>query len=97
MPALAAILEEGLANLDRLPPPERQEPNDAEREKTARRRARKKLQRAIEAGELTVGECVNADDSCAGRMEAHHVNYECPLDVRWLCRSHHMRVHWHRC
>lgn len=25
--------------------------------------------------------------------EAHHTDYSRPLDVRWLCRSHHMELH----
>ena len=25
--------------------------------------------------------------------DAHHDNYNYPLDVRWLCRTHHMRHH----
>lgn len=27
------------------------------------------------------------------RVIAHHDDYERPLDVRWLCRTHHFRFH----
>jgi hypothetical protein len=27
------------------------------------------------------------------RAEAHHPNYDAPLDVIWLCRSHHKQLH----
>ncbi|WP_218650451.1 hypothetical protein [Brevundimonas sp. P7753] len=29
----------------------------------------------------------------ATRVDAHHDDYSRPLDVRWLCRAHHMEVH----
>jgi len=27
------------------------------------------------------------------RVDAHHDDYDKPLDVRWLCRRHHMQFH----
>lgn len=27
------------------------------------------------------------------RVEAHHDDYSKPLEVRWLCRTHHLEVH----
>ena len=27
------------------------------------------------------------------KVDAHHDDYLKPLDVRWLCRKHHMQVH----
>lgn len=26
-------------------------------------------------------------------VDAHHPDYDRPMDVRWLCRLHHRRVH----
>lgn len=30
---------------------------------------------------------------CGGKAEMHHEDYDRPLDVRWLCRKHHMAEH----
>lgn len=30
---------------------------------------------------------------CGGRAEAHHEDYSKPLDVTWLCRTHHAEAH----
>ncbi len=54
--------------------------------------ARTKVQRAIAAGELVRGPCEIGDD-CFGAIEAHHDDYSKPLEVRWICKSHHMRMH----
>lgn len=29
----------------------------------------------------------------ANKTEAHHDDYQKPLDVRWLCREHHKQLH----
>lgn len=45
---------------------------------------------AIERGELTRQPC----EVCgATRVDAHHDDYSRPLDVRWLCRGHHLQIH----
>jgi hypothetical protein len=46
---------------------------------------------AIAAGKLTRKPC----EKCgAEKAEGHHDDYAKPLEVRWLCRTHHRR--WHK-
>lgn len=48
------------------------------------------VQRAIKAGDLEKQTC----EVCgAASVDAHHDQYEDPLQVRWLCRRHHTRFH----
>lgn len=55
-----------------------------------RRRARTAVGNALRDGRLTRGPCELAGNGeCRGRVEAHHEDYERPLDVRWLCAKHH--------
>lgn len=50
------------------------------------RAARRKVATELEAGRMTRGLC----EVCGAiKTEAHHEDYAKPLDVRWLCRSHH--------
>ena len=44
---------------------------------------------AIKYGALVRLPC----EVCGDKAEAHHDDYEKPLDVRWLCRKHHMELH----
>lgn len=46
--------------------------------------------RALKSGRLTKQPCevCGSDD-----VQAHHDDYRMPLEVRWLCRSHHRM--WH--
>ena len=45
---------------------------------------------AIKQGRLVRGPC----EVCgAVRTDAHHDDYDKPLDVRWLCRLHHRQTH----
>lgn len=30
---------------------------------------------------------------CGASAQKHHEDYSRPLDVRWLCREHHLAVH----
>jgi ribosomal protein S27AE len=58
----------------------------------ARASARQKVCRAVKAGTLVRPiEC----PTCGGthRIEAHHENYEKPLDVVWMCAQCHYRQH----
>ena len=56
-------------------------------EKTAAHGA---LNRAVKNGEIQKQPCV----MCGSKdSEAHHPDYAMPLDVIWLCPSHHKQVH----
>ena len=55
-----------------------------------KQRARFKLHNAITRGKMEKRPC----EVCgAERVDAHHEDYARPLDVRWLCRRHHMELH----
>jgi hypothetical protein len=42
-----------------------------------------------ERGKLVPRPC----EVCGGAAEKHHVDYDQPLNVRWLCRPHHLDHH----
>ncbi|HVZ06239.1 hypothetical protein [Hyphomicrobium sp.] len=54
-----------------------------------------RVRHAIAAGTLVKADrCEFANlGGCAGRIEAHHEDYDRPLDVRWLCVEHHNERH----
>lgn len=55
-----------------------------------RRRAANLVQTAISQKQLVKQPC----EICGVRgAQAHHDDYAAPLDVRWLCRSHHKQHH----
>ena len=60
----------------------------ADREKI---RARSAINHEIRVGRVERQPCEVCGSSWA---EAHHEDYTRPLDVRWLCRPHHLA--WHR-
>lgn len=66
---------------------------DYQRRYPGRCQARKIAQKAIDKGELirptVCSVCTNE-----GAIEAHHDDYNHPLDVRWLCKTCHGT--WHR-
>jgi hypothetical protein len=50
-------------------------------------KARTAVARALRAGTLRKGVC----EVCgATKVDAHHENYDRPLEVHWLCRRHHL-------
>lgn len=53
-------------------------------------RARKKTSRAIQEGRLIKQPCVRCGST---DVHAHHEDYSKPLDVVWLCPSHHRERH----
>lgn len=55
-----------------------------------RHRVRAKVSKAVKTGKLTRLPC----EVCgASKTEAHHDDYSQPLNVRWLCPSHHREHH----
>ena len=62
--------------------------NDAEFNK--RKKARNAISIRLKRGTIQRGCC----EVCgAEKTQAHHVDYNRPLDVRWLCNTHHRAIH----
>ena len=55
-----------------------------------REHCRRQLRDAIAAGKIKRQSCVNG---CKAKSEGHHLNYQKPFAVIWLCRECHKR--WH--
>jgi hypothetical protein len=54
-----------------------------------RRSAQVALGNAVRAGRLQPLPCLE----CGAKAEAHHPDYDRPLDVIWLCPPHHKQTH----
>ena len=56
--------------------------------------ARKKVHQALKSGKLKKKPCAicGSED-----VQAHHKNYDCPLDVVFLCKKHHHELHELQC
>jgi hypothetical protein len=53
-------------------------------------RVRNQTYKALLAGKIERQPC----EVCgAAKVDAHHDDYRRPLDVRWLCHTHHMELH----
>jgi len=53
------------------------------------RNAQQQAYRAVQKGLINKTECI----VCGGESEAHHPDYDRPLDVVWLCHHHHKEAH----
>lgn len=51
------------------------------------------VSRAVKSGKIVKKPCVVC--GATSNLEAHHANYEKPLDVTWLCSLHHRHEHGH--
>lgn len=58
-------------------------------EHPGRRKANVIVGNAVRDGKLTPLPCL----VCGRKAEAHHPNYDAPLDVVWLCPPHHKQAH----
>jgi hypothetical protein len=54
-----------------------------------RRKAQQALGNAVRDGRVIPQPCF----ICGDRAEGHHPNYDAPLDVVWLCPTHHKQAH----
>lgn len=54
--------------------------------------ARASVKYCLKVGKLLRLSCEYADCTEA-KTEAHHPDYNYPLDVLWLCRHHHLELH----
>lgn len=55
-------------------------------------RARQETSYAIKRGYIEKMPCRVCG---ATRVEAHHIDYTEPLDIVWLCKGHHMELHYY--
>jgi ribosomal protein S27AE len=54
-------------------------------------KARNAVLRAVRRGDLARQPCERCGTT--DNVEAHHDDYDRPLEVRWLCRRHHVDEH----
>ena len=55
-----------------------------------RLRVKERVKYAVRVGKLVKGPCEVCGEAL---VEAHHPNYDRPLDVVWLCKKHHREIH----
>jgi hypothetical protein len=58
-------------------------------EQRARNKARSYANVYLRRGKLKRQGC----EVCGKKAEMHHDDYAKPLDIRWLCRQHHLEIH----
>ncbi|MDR6389195.1 hypothetical protein [Paraburkholderia phenoliruptrix] len=90
-----ADYEFGLAHRRAYQRTEEGKARHAEANKAWRQRNKKKIaahnaiSKAILRGHIEAQPCF----VCGEKAEAHHPNYDAPLDVVWLCPPHHKQAH----
>lgn len=60
-------------------------------ENVLKNKARHVSKHAIRKGRLVRLPCEKCGEP---KTEAHHDDYSKPLEVRWLCRKHHVEIHY---
>lgn len=96
------VRENRAANIERVRLYDRQRASRPERRASAqavqaawraqhpnRRAAHIAVNNALRAGRMQRLPCL----VCGGKAEAHHPDYDRPLDVVWLCPAHHKQAH----
>lgn len=55
-------------------------------------RARRSFHKALKCGTIFPGFC----EVCGAKenIHGHHTDYSKPLEVMWLCRKHHIEIHY---
>ena len=56
-----------------------------------KRRAQKAIESSLRKGEMARQPCERCGSTV--RIQAHHDDYSRPLDVMWLCQTHHKERH----
>jgi hypothetical protein len=59
------------------------------RKNPLKNRAHQLVSKAVKSGKILPMPCI----VCGDDAEAHHPDYNQPLDVIWLCPAHHKQVH----
>jgi hypothetical protein len=59
-------------------------------ENPERYRAVNKLNNAVRAGKVSKLPCLVCGET---KVVGHHVHYDLPLEVTWLCQKHHKELH----
>jgi hypothetical protein len=70
-------------------------PAQSSRRKSGERASKRKTAWKLTKDALKSGTLVRKPCEVCGDEESqgHHVNYDQPLNVKWLCRAHHMKAH----
>ncbi len=63
--------------------------NEWRRRNPEKYKAHRMVANALKKGDLITSPCFCGEE----KVEAHHDDYSQPLNVRWLCRKHHMALH----
>ena len=56
-------------------------------------KARGQINDLLKMGKISKKPCSQIGSNCSGKLEAHHHDYNKPLDVIWLCKNHHENLH----